>query len=642
LSFKHRLRIFFFLLTVVPLLAAGYAVQSVFRENRATRVDGQLASALATAGAAYQQNAGLALTAASVLAQSDEVQQGLSGDGVTQPEADAIADAMVPYTQQGLTLGVIDAEGRLLAGDELHDPAYRSVVEVQGPDGAAAGRIIAGFPLDAATSERLTEQAGDRDVTVGFSVSDQIVRPDGAQQGGVPATPGRGAVDANIVGTDYRFASLDLPDASPAAELLALYPSAKIDEANDDLRLRVALVVLIALAVILVLSEVVVRSITGQLGVYERRAKEVGEGKFAGEVPVHGNDEFAKFAVAFNTMSAELARRIDELENERQRVRRAVGRFGQALEATHDVSALLSIVVESAMEAVRARGGRLLIVDEQTGELVEQVRVGSARDGDEARLPARIAYGEGVEGLVLQTLRPALQREPEPMVSAPLQSTRSMIGLITLVDPELGQFRDEDGETLQALAAQGAIAIDNARMHRLITKQASTDGLTGLANRREFQDQLRREIERAQRFGLPLALILLDLDDFKLVNDRFGHLAGDSVLRAVASTVKSGIREIDCAARYGGEEFAIILPGATSEGAARLAERLRIAIAERPATAADGRPVRVTSSFGVAAMPEDATTQVELVAVADGALYAAKEAGKNRVVLGDGARRPGA
>ena len=243
---------------------------------------------------------------------------------------------------------------------------------------------------------------------------------------------------------------------------------------------------------------------------------------------------------------------------------------------------------------------------------------------------------------MLQTLRPALQREPEPMVSAPLQSTRSMIGLITLVDPELGQFRDEDGETLQALAAQGAIAIDNARMHRLITKQASTDGLTGLANRREFQDQLRREIERAQRFGLPLALILLDLDDFKLVNDRFGHLAGDSVLRAVASTVKSGIREIDCAARYGGEEFAIILPGATSEGAARLAERLRIAIAERPATAADGRPVRMTSSFGVAAMPEDATTQVELVAVADGALYAAKEAGKNRVVLGDGARRPGA
>ena len=469
-------------------------------------------------------------------------------------------------------------------------------------------------------------------MTVGFSVADQIVRPDGAQQGGVPATPGRGAVDASIVGTDYRFASLDLPDASPPAELLALYPSAKIDEANDDLRLRVVLVVLIALGVILVLSEVVVRSITGQLGVYERRAKEVGEGKFAGSVPVHGNDEFAKFAVAFNTMSAELERRIDELENERQRVRRAVGRFGQALEATHDVSALLSIVVESAMEAVRARGGRLLIVDEQTGELVEQVRVGSARDGEEGRLPARIAYGEGVEGLVLQTLRPALQREPEPMVSAPLQSTRSMIGLITLVDPELGQFRDEDGETLQALAAQGAIAIDNARMHRLITKQASTDGLTGLANRREFQDQLRREIERAQRFGLPLALILLDLDDFKLVNDRFGHLAGDSVLRpwrrpSRAASARSTVRRATAA-----RSSRSSCPAPTSEGAARLAERLRVAVAERPATAADGRPVRVTSSFGVAAMPEDATTQVELVAVADGALYAAKEAGKNRVV----------
>ena len=208
---------------------------------------------------------------------------------------------MAPYTQQGLTVGLLTTpQGRLLAGEELHDPSYRATVEVQGARRRSRiGRVVAGFPLDATTSERLTEQAGDEDVTVGFSVDDQVVRPDGAQQGGVPATPGRGAVDASIVGTDYRFASLDLPDASPPAELLALYPSAKIDEANDDLRLRVALVVLHRAArSSCVLSEVVVRSITGQLGVYERRAKEVGEGKFAGSVPVHGNDEFAKFAVA--------------------------------------------------------------------------------------------------------------------------------------------------------------------------------------------------------------------------------------------------------------------------------------------------------------------------------------------------------
>ena len=143
---------------------------------------------------------------------------------------------MAPYMQQGLTIGSWTTRAGCWR-------ATSSTIRRTGPPSrcrAAAvtpiGRVTAGFPLDARTSELLTEQAGDQDVTVGFSVDDQIVRPDGGQQGGVPATPGRGAVDANIVGTDYRFASLDLPDASPPAELLALYPSAKIDEANDDLR----------------------------------------------------------------------------------------------------------------------------------------------------------------------------------------------------------------------------------------------------------------------------------------------------------------------------------------------------------------------------------------------------------------------
>jgi diguanylate cyclase (GGDEF)-like protein len=187
--------------------------------------------------------------------------------------------------------------------------------------------------------------------------------------------------------------------------------------------------------------------------------------------------------------------------------------------------------------------------------------------------------------------------------------------------------------TAASLAGQAVVALENARLHRMVERQALVDGLTGLANRRQGDEALASEIARTERLGGPVGLILADVDDFKAVNDRFGHPTGDIVLRDLAETLRENVREIDTAARWGGEEFALILPGTDLEGAAQVAERIRAALAEREILSVDGAPLHVTASFGVAASNPTTTVQ-QLVEAADEALYRAKRAGKDRVYAG--------
>jgi diguanylate cyclase (GGDEF)-like protein len=167
---------------------------------------------------------------------------------------------------------------------------------------------------------------------------------------------------------------------------------------------------------------------------------------------------------------------------------------------------------------------------------------------------------------------------------------------------------------------------------RRVASQAATDGLTGLANRRSFDDELALEWRRAERVGDSLALVLADLDNFKTVNDRFGHQAGDAVLRRVAVILDSGGRHVDFAARYGGEEFAVLAPETDIEGATKHAERLRSELEAATTTLSDGRELRVTASFGIA-VKGDLESPEDLVAAADEALYEAKRNGKNRVAV---------
>jgi diguanylate cyclase (GGDEF)-like protein len=230
--------------------------------------------------------------------------------------------------------------------------------------------------------------------------------------------------------------------------------------------------------------------------------------------------------------------------------------------------------------------------------------------------------------------------EAHARLVVPMLSRDQPVGYVELTDPRMVAFTDDEVEILGILVTQAETALENSRLYGEIERQAISDDLTGLANQRYFHERLRQETSRARRLGTSFSLLMLDLDDFKLVNDRLGHLAGDAVLRAFAGVLGRQLREgVDLAARYGGDEFVVILPdvgertaadGACGEAALVIAERVRSSL-EHGKVTADERLVDLTLSGGVATFPDDAADEEELVRAADKALYLAKRLGKNRV-----------
>jgi diguanylate cyclase (GGDEF)-like protein len=208
---------------------------------------------------------------------------------------------------------------------------------------------------------------------------------------------------------------------------------------------------------------------------------------------------------------------------------------------------------------------------------------------------------------------------------------------LVLYPPPHG-FTSADRSLADLLAGQASIALENARLHAIARHEAVTDPLTGLANRRRFMEVLDLELSRARRYGRELSLILVDLDDFKAINDDHGHAAGDDVLCAVAGTLLGGIREHDVPARLGGEELALLLPETSLVGATVLADRLRRQLLELRLRSPASQ-VQPTASFGVASSPPAGTVEA-LLAAADAALYRAKRDGKNCVRATDEAAEP--
>jgi diguanylate cyclase (GGDEF)-like protein len=395
------------------------------------------------------------------------------------------------------------------------------------------------------------------------------------------------------VGSD-RFRTLVAPAVAddPVVRFAVLSPQSLIDAANSSSRNRLLLGLIASLALVSLVAYFEGRSIVRTLRGLAEAAHGIARGRLSERVPVRGRDEFAMLGNAFNDMANQLEARLAELESERGRLRGAITRFGEALAATHDINQLLRVIVEAAVEATGANGARLLADD----------------------------------GTIVETGEPDFEGE---RLEFGLTAGRTAFGTLTINGTV---FDDEQRLAAGSLASHAAIALENARLHRIVERQALVDGLTGIANRRQCEDAMTAEIARAERLGTTLTLVLADLDDFKAVNDAHGHAVGDDVLRKFAAALRSTVRDSDLAGRWGGEEFLLLLPGADATGGALLADRVRETFSERSFAGRDGETVTVTCSFGVA-QHRAGGDERELFASADRALYRAKRAGKNRVEL---------
>jgi diguanylate cyclase (GGDEF)-like protein len=356
--------------------------------------------------------------------------------------------------------------------------------------------------------------------------------------------------------------------------------------------------------------------------------------------PNHFDSETADMLTLFSTQASMALQnaRLYSLERRRASQLEAINAIAQQTTAVLDLKELLSKVCLLIEQAFQVSHVSVLLKDEDDLVLRSSHGKLTPRVPEGGRLPSRAGpWGRAleagktlVENNAKTTSDTGLYVETESRMSIPLVSFGQTLGVLVLDSQRVGAFHSNDTQPLESVADICANAIQNAHYVDRVKQLAYLDGLTGIFNRRYFELRMAEEIERARRYDSGMGVIMIDIDQFKRLNDEFGHLLGDEVLRQVSSILHQQLRKIDVVCRYGGEEFAILLSQTSPQHSLAVAKKLRRMV---ETWQFPGVPRPVTISAGTANYPDHGTTRDELVKAADAGLYAAKQSGRNRVCL---------
>ena len=579
-SFRNRLTLFFILLVIAPVLVvAGVAILSVQR-SESSRTDVRLDQAVKSAQTVYGEARDEAQAA--VMSVRDDRALAAALRGGDQAAVTRRLEELAERTMAVRVRLVFPGRRAIEAGTEnAVAPARSRVVDA---DRGRQGRIV----LSTTTADdyaRTVEEATALDVLV--TEGDEILA------GTVEVASGRGLPlngEAELAGEEYKVRGFRTPgfgEAPVTVRLLA--PADASADAVPDNTVVIVLVLLAFLICALAFALTAARSLQAQINRLLEAARKLGKGDFSVAVPTEGHDEFAELGREFNDMARELESRLQELGLERARLQETVRRVGESAGTGLDRDAQLGILVEAALDGVDADCSRVMMRHSGNGKLFE-----AARAGD---VPAHIAAVQAAESAALELVKEAeTQVDGAVALARPLQApdpADGVLGVFSIARPAPA-FTERQRELFGYLTNQAVLSIENVGLHETIQRQAITDELTGLFNHRHFQEVMANEVERARRFDQELGLVMFDIDDFKQVNDTYGHLQGDRVLKAVAQVLRESSREVDEPARYGGEEMAVALPQTGLQGAYEFAERVRhrIETLDLPLVEGQRRPAR--------------------------------------------------
>ncbi|MCW3013893.1 MAG: diguanylate cyclase [Solirubrobacterales bacterium] len=627
MSFRSRLTLFFVLIVIVPMVSLTVVLFSLIADNENGKQDARVAARQSAAINLYK-------------ADQDEAAAALVGVSGDIPFATALREndpaaarrrAQRLLTKLDLKRIVVTRGGRAFVDVGSSTATFPASGGLQDTDGTPIGRLQVSTTGPRAYAQLVKSVTGLDVILTRAGRSLASTLTPGTAMPSLPVKPST----VTVAGQQYRSAAFPVAGFDGAPVKVAVLDSTARTSANVRESRIVAVGILLGFFTLAFLFALLVsRSLQRQIGGFLEAAKRIGSGDFSERVPTVGKDEFAELGDEFNHMSTQLADKIQQVQEEQDRLALAIRRIGETFASNLDRDALLEIVLRTAVDGAGATGGRATMRVKPDGQLHQVAQAGSL---DELTATLR-----QVEAMVLEAGAPRETSVGSVMALAhPLRAAQQaeedgpprITGIVSVARAGV-PFSPSERELFHYLAGQASVSIENVGLHETVERQAVTDELTGLSNRRRFQEVLAGEVERSRRFGQPLGLVMLDIDNFKQVNDTYGHPAGDLVLKEVARILRESSREIDEPARYGGEELAVVLPGTDLEGAFQLAERVRIGIAalRLPIRTADDEPLQVTASFGVATHPNSSHDVRSLVAGADAALYDAKHAGKNCTV----------